>query len=88
MKPTEDSLPRQNYHPTVVERKHILEAHIQATTVEDGTATGGVPPPPAPTRLRFGTPDPPILLVKSGGGTSLDKPNIEEHQNRFAPLRQ
>ena len=64
---------------------HTRAAH--APTVEDGTATGGAPPPPAPTRLRFGTPDPPILPVRSGGGTAPNNPNIEEHQNRFAPLR-
>ena len=67
-------------------RTHTRSA--QAPAVEDGTATGGAPPPPAPTRLRFGTPDPSILPVRSGGGTAPDNPNIEEHQNRFAPLRQ
>ena len=56
-------------------------------TVEGGTTTGGALNHPTPTRLRFGTPDPPVLPVRSGGDTSPANTNIEEYQNRFAPLR-
>jgi hypothetical protein len=43
--------------------------------------------PSAPTRLRIGTLEPPTIPVRSGGGAASANPNIEEHQNRFAPLR-
>jgi hypothetical protein len=38
--------------------------------------------------MRFGTVEPPKLLGRSGGGAAPAIPNIEEHQNRFTPLRQ
>ena len=37
------------------------------------------------TRLRFGTPEPPTLPIRKGGGTSIGEISVE-HQNRFAPL--
>jgi len=59
-----------------------------ADTVEGGTVTAGTSQPTTSTRLRFGTLEPPIIPIKSGGGTTPDNPNTVEHQNRFASLRQ
>jgi len=67
---------------------HAPTRGTAAAIVEGGTATGGAPQAPAPTRLRFGKPEPPTIPIRSGGGTTTDNPNTEEQQNRFAPLRQ
>jgi len=40
------------------------------------------------TRLRFGTPEPPTIPNRVGGGTTPYNPNLFEHQNRYAPLKQ
>jgi hypothetical protein len=43
--------------------------------------------PTGVTRLRLGTPEPPTLPIREGGGTNTSN-NSVEHQNKFAPLRQ
>ena len=67
---------------------HAPTQGAAAARVEGGTATAGASQPIAPTRLSFGTPEPPTIPNKSLGGTAPDNPNTVEHQNRFAPLRQ
>jgi len=67
---------------------HAPTRRTAAATVEGSTDTAEAPQPPTPTRMRFGTPEPPTIPIKSGGGTTLDNTITEEQQNRFAPLRQ
>jgi hypothetical protein len=55
-------------------------------TAADASARGGTLPEGV-TRLMFGTPEPPTLPIRPGGGTSTGNISVE-HQNRFAPLRQ
>jgi hypothetical protein len=43
--------------------------------------------PTSITRLRFGTPEPPIMSIRDGGGTNTGN-NLVEYQKRFAPLKQ
>ena len=67
------------------------EAPPTGATVEDTTTTGtsshGGTLPKGVTRLSFGTPDPPTLPIREGGGTNTGHISVE-HQNRFAPLMQ
>ena len=67
---------------------HAPTRGTATATEEGGTGMAGAQHPPAPTRLRFGTPEPPTIPVRSGGGTTPANPKTEEQQNRFAPLRQ
>ena len=57
------------------------EATAAGALAQGGTMPEGV------TRLRFGTPDPPTLPIREGGGTRIGNISLE-HQNMFAPLRQ
>ena len=57
-------------------------------TAEGGTVKAGAQHPPAPTCLRFSTPEPPTIPVNSGGGTAPANLNTEKQQIRFAPLIQ
>ena len=57
-----------------------------AATAAEGTTTTGVPTPPVVTHLRFGTPKPPTLPIRNGGGKSTGN-NSVELENRFSPLR-
>ena len=62
-------------------------ASTSATTIAD-TTLAGMTSPTGATRLRFGTPDPPTISIKSSGGTKPDNRSRVEYQNMFAPLRQ
>jgi hypothetical protein len=58
-----------------------------ATTSSSCIAPTGAASPTGATRLRLGTPNPPKIPIRAGGGTSPDNRNSVEHQNKFAPLR-
>ncbi len=58
---------------------------IASATAAAGTATmEGIPP--MVTHLRFGTPEPPTIPLRDGGGTHT-RTILAKLQNRFAPLR-
>ena len=61
-------------------------ATVAGATAADASAQGGTPPTGI-TRLRFGTPEPPTLPIREGGGSHTGNISVE-HLNRFAPLRQ
>jgi hypothetical protein len=67
---------------------HAPTRDIAAATEAGGTARAGAVQPTTPTRLSFGTLGPPTIPIRSGTGTTPNNPNIMEHTNTFAPLRQ
>ena len=61
-------------------------ATVAGAAASCASAQGGTLPTGA-TRLRFGTPEPPTLPIREGGGTNTGNISVE-HQNSCATLRQ